>query len=156
MKSVCCHTLLFACTILVSLSPVRTSACSGLQDTDQLTFRMVYCGQGFLTSSNGYEASDGTHLYRRYATYHSEREARRALGRERKKLRDVEPTSVEGAIGERQNYQAFWGTSTDTDGAKVVVYLSIDGTSVERIEAASKRHIQVFRTAPYGSEASDQ
>jgi hypothetical protein len=112
---------------------------------EALTFKLVYCGVGFASSGNAYEASDGTVLTGSYHTYRNARVARREFTKARKLLQDVEIGVDDRPSGEPRR-ELVWGTVPTGQGRHRVVLLILKGDFVSRIEAASREHIVAFRS----------
>jgi hypothetical protein len=143
-------------TMVLALTLVATRGVIGAnQEPEKLTFTMTVCGIGAFSSHQIYSVSDGTTLNVDSEMYMTLEKARKAFARELKAARRITNRQdlLDDAgkkVGERVLFVTRNGTKEQ------IVWLSLKDKSLDRVEAASLRHIAEFREWETQPAASTQ
>ena len=128
----------------VALTLVALTAPRAIQMPDKLTFKMDLCGIGAFSSHQIYTASDGTMLNVDSEMYMTLDKARKALAKELKVARRItDRTNLFDEAGKKIGERIIFVTG-NADNQRTVL-LTIKDKFVDKIEAASLKHINAFR-----------
>lgn len=131
-------------TIILALTLVAVNTARALQTPDKLTFKMELCGIGAFSSHQIYTASDGTSLHVDSEMYMILDKAKKALAKELKHAKRIsDRKDLLDETGKKTGERIIFVTG-NADNERTV-WLSLNDTSLYKIEAASLRHINAFR-----------
>jgi len=126
------------CTVFARQGPAAD------ESSGALTFNLAYCGVGAFSSSNAYEASDGTVVTGTYTLWRSNSGAQKSFNRQLRQIPTVLHDSRLLDEGGKTIGRKVIGTATKQDGSTFVVVLTREGEWVTRRTAASLGHLQAL------------
>ena len=138
--------IIFALTLVaVGGGPIRVAT---TQQPEKLTFRMELCGIGAFSSHQTYTASDGTTLNVDSEMYMTLGKAKKALAKELKVARRInDRKDILDQTGKKTGERVI--ATLGAAGSERTLWLELENKFLYKIEAASLRHIEEFRSAPH-------